>query len=418
MLTEQRLEQGGCAQIEVRCIERAALQEVYLTARIGAEGGTAEHCARLFEQLARELVERSVIPIAEKVFGLDSARESILSQRAAGYARADLPADWPLTFIEGRPIADAAFAGVQLWGVVPQDPQRVAITSLGADANTPSAGRDANGRIISAPGLRWLYLAAIDGAEGEARQTLPIRQTLAPAQQAERMFARADELVRRAGFAYAQVARTWLYCARLLDWYDDLNAVRSAHHRRVGLRSDNHGPILPASTGIEGRTDAQRACLMDLIALDLDPDVDAPATLEPIRRTARQGAAASYGSGFSRGMSLTWQGKRTLFVSGTASIDESGQSTHHGDAEAQSLATLLAIASLLDEHGATLGDVCAALVYCKTPAVYATFQRVSRLLGLTALPHVAVLADVCRPELLIEIEVVACADQPPDHPCR
>lgn len=110
-------------------------------------------------------------------------------------------------------------------------------------------------------------------------------------------------------------------------------------------------------------------------------------------------------------MTLTWQDKRTLYLSGTASIDERGLSTYPGDGEAQSLATLLAIAGLLDEQGATLEDVRAALVYCKTPEVYATFLRVSRLLGLTPSPHLAVLADVCRPELLIEIEVVACADK-------
>jgi hypothetical protein len=50
---------------------------------------------------------------------------------------------------------------------------------------------------------------------------------------------------------------------------------------------------------------------------------------------------------------------------------------------------------------------CKAAVFCKNEESLEAYQRVSRLLRLPALPAVTLITDICRPELLIEIEVTA-----------
>ncbi len=144
---------------------------------------------------------------------------------------------------------------------------------------------------------------------------------------------------------------------------------------------------------------------MDVLALQSDDA--ARASVVPIRRSPRQDASFNYGSAFSRGMAFAIDGRRTVHVSGTASIDASGASIHVGNAEMQSLETLLCIAAILEEQGGGLENITSATLFCKTPAALEAWTRVTRLLRLPAFPRICVLADVCRHDLLVEMEAVA-----------
>ena len=62
-------------------------------------------------------------------------------------------------------------------------------------------------------------------------------------------------------------------------------------------------------------------------------------------------------SSFSRGMRVDLNGVVMLLISGTASIDENGQSVHMGDFRAQTRRTYANITALLESEGATWKDV-------------------------------------------------------------
>ena len=68
---------------------------------------------------------------------------------------------------------------------------------------------------------------------------------------------------------------------------------------------------------------------------------------------------------------------------------------------------MISIAALLEQEGATLANICQGTLFAKSAGVAATCREVARELGLTAMPLIEVVADVCRPELLVEIEAVA-----------
>ena len=138
---------------------------------------------------------------------------------------------------------------------------------------------------------------------------------------------------------------------------------------------------------------------MDVLAVR--PEKGDGRAFELIRRSSRQGPAPSYGSAFSRGAAIADGPRQTIHVSGTASIDASGRSIGIGDPEHQGRQMLLSVAALLQERGAGLKDVCTSVLFCKDRRSYDGFLRVRRRLRLPALPVIALLADVCRPELLI-----------------
>ncbi len=118
-------------------------------------------------------------------------------------------------------------------------------------------------------------------------------------------------------------------------------------------------------------------------------------------------------SSFSRGMRIDLNGLAILLISGTASIDEYGNSVHIGDFRAQMRRTFYNITALLEAEGATWKDIVRTTCYLRDiERDYAAFneERTAfyREQGLDPLPaSTGIQAILCRPELLIEIEAIA-----------
>jgi enamine deaminase RidA (YjgF/YER057c/UK114 family) len=360
-----------------------------VTGTVERVGNTAAMADELLAGVAAEIAERGIEPIQEKLYGLSSVREDVLRRRVAAYRREELDLSVPVTWIQGAPLQHNAFAGIQIWGIAPKD-RRTGVTTV----ENPATGR---GRLLTGCGFRLLHLPAVRGTRPGG--------TLAKnaAAQAQQMFLNAGLGLQAHGMEYRNVVRTWIYLARLLEWYGEFNEVRTAHYRPAGLGL-KIGPAFPASTGIQGFSDNEE-CIMDLLALESEgPD---KAAALPILRSPRQDSSFNYGSAFSRGMTLKIEGRRTVHVSGTASINSAGASVHVGDAEMQSLETLLCIAAILEEQGGSLANITSATLFCKDRSAWEAWMKASRLLRIPNFPVVCVLADVCRHDLLVEMEAVA-----------
>lgn len=118
-------------------------------------------------------------------------------------------------------------------------------------------------------------------------------------------------------------------------------------------------------------------------------------------------------SSFSRGMRIDIGGVTILLISGTASIDENGQSVHIGDFPAQLRRTFDNITGLLKSEGATWHDVVRTTCYLRDiDRDYEAFNEERTAFfkeqGLDPLPaSTGIEAKLCRPELLVEIEAIA-----------
>ena len=118
-------------------------------------------------------------------------------------------------------------------------------------------------------------------------------------------------------------------------------------------------------------------------------------------------------SSFVRGMRLDIGNVVILLISGTASIDENGQTVHVGDLRAQTRRTYSNITGLLAAEGATWHDVVRTTCYLRDiDRDYAAFNEERTAFykeqGLDPLPaSTGIQAKLCRPELLVEIEAIA-----------
>ena len=118
-------------------------------------------------------------------------------------------------------------------------------------------------------------------------------------------------------------------------------------------------------------------------------------------------------SSFSRGMRIDLNGLTILLISGTASIDENGQSVHFCDFRAQMRRTLSNITGLLESEGCTWHDIVRTTCYLRDiDRDYEAFNEERTVFyreqGLDPLPaSTGIEAKLCRPELLVEIEAIA-----------
>jgi enamine deaminase RidA (YjgF/YER057c/UK114 family) len=120
---------------------------------------------------------------------------------------------------------------------------------------------------------------------------------------------------------------------------------------------------------------------------------------------------------FARAMAMTAHDFATIFISGTASITGS-ETQFADDIESQTHRTLDNIEALISEKnfrhhgvsgaGAGMEDLALVRVYIKRQEDFAKTRAICEA-RLGELPTIYAVADVCRPELLVEIEGIAFA---------
>jgi len=239
-------------------------------------------------------------------------------------------------------------------------------------------------------------------------------------------FEKMSEMLAKRGIRYDQVVRTWLYLGDITgpdgdtQRYKELNRARTdfyAHFRFCAGRLPQgfERPVYPASTGIGT---CGSGIVMRCIALETQRSDLMLVPLENPQQTSAFDYGASYSPRspkFARAMAVAVGNAATVFVSGTASITES-ETRHIGDVEGQTDLTLDNIEKLIAADnfrrhgvpglGATLDDLALVRVYIKRQEDYEKTRAVcERRFG--DRPTIYAVADVCRPELLVEIEGVA-----------
>ncbi|MBR6265313.1 MAG: hypothetical protein IKR66_01815, partial [Bacteroidales bacterium] len=98
--------------------------------------------------------------------------------------------------------------------------------------------------------------------------------------------------------------------------------------------------------------------------------------------------------------------RRQLFVSGTASIDNKGNVVHVGDIRNQTLRMWENVGKLLEEKEHTMDDIAQMIVYLRDVADYSLVKSMYDE-RFPETPKVIVLAPVCRPAWLIEMECIS-----------
>ncbi len=304
--------------------------------------------------------------------------------------------------------------------------------------NTRVTHINRNIALVEAGGMTW---AQVGGIEPDPEITTPYEQTL-------NVFEKMKALLESQGFRFENVLRTWIYQRDIVgleqgvERYAEMNRARLQFFGTMGadgkfirfgegftILDSSGNPITkstsipPASTGI-GTSGKKRDLVMGCVALipsengDMriqfleNPDqISAYSYPDQVLGNVSEGQKAV--PLFSRGLAAMFGDFKIIFISGTASI-KNKETVHIGDIDRQTDTTIENIGLVLGRAGATLKNIVQLTAYIKRQKDYESVRsRVEREFpGISCL---YLIGDVCRPELLVEIEAVAYAQGTGDN---
>ena len=361
--------------LDIRTICSPAATELYISAVPKANIHPADTAAEIFSSISQTLHDKKACILQERIFATESAIQILSDARSKAYG--DIDDGVAPSFLVCEQGLTGPIAGVQVHAVACDVPTEVISVN-----QTPC------GRILRLPGCTYLTLSAVSAPSISDRS-----------EQVRKMLEAGEAALKQFDNDFLSVARTWMWLSDILSWYNDFNHVRNQFFTERGILGPNSRQSMPASTGIGLAPADGSSCSMDLVA-----------TLEPTNSTkyvqavGKQQCAFEYGSAFSRAAQAITPAAETVFVSGTASIDASGASTNIGDALSQINATIENVRAVLKDMHCTDDDVVQVVAYCKTTNVEREFNRVKDSLSW---PWVSAICDVCRCDLLFEIEAAA-----------
>ena len=308
--------------------------------------------------------------LQERVFFQSSDQPSLAVARRAAYGELDdgVEPTW-LGCPAGR---SGPFAAVQVHAISGGQPPRVYGGGI---------------RVLDHPGAGLVTLSAL---RASAQASV--------AYECQTVFDQAVAGLAALGVSLDRVARTWLWLDPIYAGYADLNRVRNGCFRTHGLiAADGASLHLPASTGIGLRPVGGSIFALEAIA----PTTGVrPKTLAV---AGNQRSAFGYGSAFSRAACLPTPSGATWYVSGTAAIDAEGRTVAEGDICRQVSLTIANVQAVLRDIGCEAADIVQGVAYCLNPAVETAWLAVA-----PSWPLAVVQADICRSNLLFEIELAVC----------
>jgi len=332
----------------------------------------AEDILDMCRRLAIQVREHSATPVHMLVFGKCRMSTLVMSGLKRTFGRVE----WPVTFVDGSHCGVLPVAGIQ------------AHVFNGRVDHVVHHGKPV-GSVFTDGGARQCILGGLTPPDASAKQSQQTLQTLESLQ----------TILSVAGFELSDIVRTWFFLENILSWYDDFNKARTSVYSGLKFRTGS----LPASTGVGARNPAGAALALAAWAFrPVEPDSYAEEVASPL-----QCPAPAYGSSFSRAMEVSTNNGRRLFISGTASIAPGGKTVWAGDIRRQVELSMNVVEAILQSRGFTFKDISRATAYFRRPTDALVFSEWLLAKRLVPMPVVSAQCDVCRDDLLFELEAEA-----------
>ncbi len=194
--------------------------------------------------------------------------------------------------------------------------------------------------------------------------------------------------------------RTWFFVQNVDVNYAGVVKGRNDVFAQKGLSRNTH---FIASTGIGGRHPSHYNVVeMDAYAVGRLQD----GQISYLYASSHLNPTYEYGVSFERGTCVDYGDRRHIFISGTASINNKGEIMYPCDIRKQTTRMWENVEALLTEAQCEWNDVAHIIVYLRDIADYRAVQEMFQQ-QFSNIPYIIVLAPVCRPGWLIEMECMA-----------
>ena len=367
----------NCAQIERKSIHNldivtvtsGKLKKYFITANRIKNGKEFS----LFKNLLEFIAQENAHIISHLVFGSCAHHKQSMSQ----IVEMSDCFEWPVTWLDGDACSCDCITSTQITAVSGVNVKPVIVDGeiLGASYEDDFA--------------EYCYLGNVhaDNLSGTKSEQALIAY--------EKMIAALQSV----GMDFSNVLRMWNYLDDLLSWYDDFNVRRTAFFNKHNVFKN----IVPAGTGIGAGNPSGAAYVGELIGVKTkNSDISKFAVPSPL-----QCPALDYKSSFSRAIEIDYPDYTYLSVSGTASIEPGGKTVNLNDTAGQIDLTMKVISGILESRGFEWSDTAKAIAYFTDINEIHLFDDYLKANNIPELPVSISHADICRDDLLFELELDA-----------
>jgi enamine deaminase RidA (YjgF/YER057c/UK114 family) len=363
-----KIEKKYTDNLDIVTVSTPKLKKYYITSHPEKNG--CFYC--LYKNLMEYIQRENAQIISQFVFGscehYDESIEKL--EKLAG------PVSWPITWLHGDSCSCGCLTGTQIMAV-----SGVEVSPIKLDGKIiGSVYEDDDGE--------YCYLGNIHTNDLSGSN----------ADHAQRAYENMLAALKSVNMDFSNVIRMWNYLDDLLKWYDDFNVMRTVFFNK----HDVFNNIIPAGTGIGAGNPSGAAYVGDLMAVRPKGDTKMFAVPSPL-----QCPAIDYKSSFSRAIELDMSGLRYLSISGTASIESGGKTVYLNNVPAQIEQTMKVVDAILKSRNMDWSNTVKAIAYFADIKDAPLFKKILEEKHYPQLPVAISHADICRDDLLFEIELEA-----------
>ncbi|MGC8743261.1 MAG: hypothetical protein ACP5T0_05215 [Verrucomicrobiia bacterium] len=362
-------------EIQPGCVETKASTSKHIEWHITMTPLDGETPETFINRFARRMKGLNAAIVKHEIFGGLKHRELVLQTLKKNFG----VIDWHITWTEGSPSMNDTICGMNVYAVE------------GAPVSILKFEDNIVGRSFNDGYARHLFLGGLYPKNIAADKPEQMRE----------LFEQIDQVLKLGLMNYSNVVRTWFFLDDILSWYFPFNKVRTEFYQKHKVFDG----LVPASTGICGSNYYKAAAVAAVWAVE--PQSKACSIKEV--PSPLQCPAPCYGSSFSRAVEIQTPELKRLLVSGTASIKEDGTSAYLNDIKGQIDQTMRVVEAILKLKGMDFNSVTRAIAYFKYFAHKDELGVWLSKNGILNFPVILTQADVCRDDLLFEIELDAIA---------
>lgn len=342
-----------------------------------------ENIKNAFLLIADYCRKNNGIILHERIFAASDLYNIVKEARKAAYGNEK---QISYTYIHSQTLIENCLAGISLQGMYCSENCIENIYSGGKAVGVKNVDRD-------------MEVLVLHDLHSENNRLCPYEQT-------QEMFLKANILLNNNNFKFTDICRTWIYMDNILSQYDEFNKARNEIFHKLSFLQENNQEYekiyIPASTGINGGNTYKSSGIMDVLAVkSKTKNINIYSDNGTL-----QNSAYRYGSAFSRSLIIEDQSRKDkiIYLSGTASIDKTGKTAFVNDIDKQITMTLNVIDALLQKHKTTRKNICEGTVFLKKKKFLENFLDVFEGKNIKEFPLIIVVADVCRDDLLFEMD--------------
>lgn len=337
-----------------------------------------------YSNLNRYLTQNEIQVVYEKCFGQLSFKDKVLDIKRSVEREKFL--QWPLSYIEGNPVLNSCMSSLTVMG----------IRSLNKEVKIEYI--EFEDRVIGTKVIdsnqEYLYIMGLASDTRHGTNEFNV------------MFEQLKDILSVSHFSVGDIVRTWIYLNDINDNYVDFNEARRVFFEQSNIDYSSSSNVLPASTCIHGITNYGATAMIDVMCIKkMSSFAKIDRIYTPLLNEA-EGDSYLFKPTFSRALSIEADNHIEIQLSGTASVDQNGETVFKDDPYKQIQKTLTNIESMLSVHELTFEDFVQSTCFFKSDEYYTVFKQVMKEMDIPHFSSTFVIGDICRQDLLCEIDGV------------